>query len=67
MDPIYWAVRMANMYAIKKLDKQYKGDYRDLLTVAYRQMLARSTHVVRGEEIASIVKELRVKQLDYHE
>lgn len=67
MDPIHWAVRMANMYAVEKLDKQYKGDYRDLLTVAYRQLLAGSTHVARGEDIASMIEELRVKQLDHHE
>ena len=66
MDPIHWAVRMANMYAIEKLDEQYKGDYRDLLTVAYRQLLAGSTHVARGEEIASMIEELRGKQRDHH-
>lgn len=67
MDPIHWAVRMTNMYAIEKLDKQYKGDYRDLLAVAYRQLLAGSTHVARSEEIASMIERLRAKQLNHHE
>ena len=53
MDPIYWAVRMANDDAVQKLidHEHYNGDYGDLLAVAYRQLLVGGTHVARVEDI----------------
>lgn len=68
MDPIHWAVRMTNIYAIERLieSNHYKGDFRDLLAVAYRQLLVGSTHVARNEEIESMITDLQSKQNDYY-
>ena len=62
MDPIHWAVRMANIEAFKKLANRYKGDYRDLLAVAHRQLLLGRTHVAGEEVVVSMIKELRARQ-----
>ena len=73
MDPIHWAVRMANYDVIDELTKEepykgehYKGDYRDLLAVAYRQLQIGSTHVARVEDILSMIEKLRAKQIDHY-
>ena len=68
-DSMRWAVRISNHYAIKSLSdcEYYQGDYRDLLAVAYRQLLVGSTHIARDEEISSMIEGLRDKQISHHE
>ena len=68
MDSIHWAVRMVNYDAIQKLiyHEHYKGDYRDLLAVAFRQLLIGDAHVARVEDIISMIEGLRDKQISHY-
>ena len=68
-EPIFWAVRMSNVYAVERLiqNGDYKGDFRELLEAAYNQMQIGREHLASDEARLLMIETLRDKQAAYFE